>query len=134
VTRAARPDKCAFAGFALWPLGPWTFVPSSKYSLRALCGGWPFFKSEKWEAVRPGIQTLLQEVDGVVNSDPDVGKDCLLGTPLMNSLRVVLKDKGWLAKVNAHLGQHGLIADLASNRTGNSQRFLDMKIYALGNV
>jgi len=52
----------------------------------------------------------------------------------MNSLRVVLKDKGWLAKVNAHLGQHGLIADLASNRTGNSQRFLDMKIYALGNV
>jgi len=75
----------------------------------------------QWEAARPGLQPLLVNVDAAVaGADKQCG--CLgCAQPELESAKKELTDKGWLGKVNAVLGQHGLVADLSAYWINNGQ-------------
>ena len=53
----------------------------------------------------------------------------------LSSVKKALTDKGWLAKVNAHLGQHGRVADLhifSESSSGQSTlEFLQLRVFKL---
>ena len=80
----------------------------------------------QWEAARPELEPiLLQEVDAAVaGAEKPCWRQCVAGLPdraaaflgcsqiSLESAKQQLIDKGWLAKVNAVLGRHGLVADL----------------------
>lgn len=66
-------------------------------------------RGERWESAKPGMETILQEVDGLVASE-------VSGFPMISNhrhLKTVLENRGWLGRVQTYLKQHSLFADLA---------------------
>ena len=100
--------------------------------------------------VIPGLQQLNLEVNQIVveGAEQDCGA-CYLccRTYELQSVAKVLTDKGWLARVNAHLGQYGRAADLwhdsetihtagGMDTTGPSSRTLNslyLRVFKLNN-
>ena len=66
-----------------------------------------------WDAARPGLESLLREVDFVPSAAPSGCCDCHYEDIQVYNIAVqALEDKRSLLKVNAHLEKHGLVAQV----------------------
>ena len=94
-----------------------------------------------YEGVHKEVMPVLQQLDPEVNQIVVEGaeKDCgwcylCDRTFKLSSVKKALTDKGWLAKVNAHLGQHGRVADLhifSRSHGQSSLEFLQLRVFKL---
>ena len=65
-------------------------------------------RGEQWQSAKPGMETFLQEVDGLVWSE-------VKGWPIHDNhyqIKAKLENQGWLGRVQTYLKQHALFADL----------------------
>ena len=100
---------------------------------------------EPWYwAVKPGMDQLLLEVDQIaVGAKTTCCLEycidricCCSDTRDLDSVKMELIDKGWLERVNAHLRQHGRVADLLryNERVGNGEhQYMKLRIFKLAN-
>ena len=63
---------------------------------------------DEWENAKPGLQSILEEVN---NHVADTASGCCGYHGKLKKVEEDLTANGWLAKVNAHLSNYGLVAD-----------------------
>ena len=87
--------------------------------------------------VMPGLQQLEPEVNQIVVEFAEKGCGCCYVCDRgykLDSVKKELTDKGWLAKVNSHLGRHGRIADLHVFTEGSEKpEHLQLRVFKLRN-
>eukprot|EP00930_Biecheleria_cincta_P015031 TRINITY_DN12677_c0_g1_i2.p1 TRINITY_DN12677_c0_g1~~TRINITY_DN12677_c0_g1_i2.p1 ORF type:complete len:146 (+),score=24.56 TRINITY_DN12677_c0_g1_i2:83-520(+) len=99
-----------------------------RFKKRFCCGSGPAPAGKEWDAAAPGMEALLDEVDSIGEFTPAC---CKIAD--FDAAKKKL-DEQWLPKVQAHLGQHGLTADIevfwVYNGQSSSQE-MRLRVYTL---